>query len=398
MTPLGTTGTIVIVGGGVVGSSIAYHLRRDGHAGRVVVVERDASYARASSFLAMGGMRQQFSSAVNVQLAQYGIGFYAEFDRSMRVPGHTPRVNFRQRGYLFLVDDASSDRFAARVERQRRLGGRVERLSLDQIRTLVPDVRLDDIRFGVFGPDDGYGEPREVLAGFRAAATAAGASYVTAEVIDLTERSGRVAGVVLDSGERVMAEAVVNAAGPFAPRLAAMAGVDLPVQPVRQHLFRCALPIHWPYRFPMVVDPSGVHWRHDDPKTASEPDRLVVAHTRLAEPPGENFTCDYSRWESDFQSPLVGRVPRFAPLELVEGWAGLYAMTPDHNPLLGEHPDALGFFLANGFSGHGLMIAPAVGKVLSELIRTGRAMTIDVRCLDPGRFARGEPVHDEAMI
>ena len=392
------SGTIVIVGGGVIGSSVALHLQRDGYAGRVVVVERDPTYARASSFLAMGGIRQQFSSTVSIQLAQYSTRFYAEFDRALRVPGHIPRVNFRQRGYLFLVDDALVERFDARVDHQRRLGARVERLTLDQLRAVVPGVRLDDIRFGVFGPEDGYSEPREVLAGFRAAAAAAGAEYVTAQVVDLTHRRGRVAGIVLDSGERIMGAAVVNAAGPFAARLGAMAGLDLPVQPVRQHLFRCALSARWPYRFPVVIDPTGVHWRHDDPIAESDPDRLIVAHTKLDEPPGENFDCDLSRWTTDFRPSLTRRVPGLEPLELIEGWAGLYAMTPDHNPLLGEHPAAPGFFLANGFSGHGLMMAPAVGKVLSELIRTDRADTIDVRCFDPGRFDRGELVHDEAMV
>ena len=203
---------------------------------------------------------------------------------------------------------------------------------------------------------------------------------------------------MLDGGECVPGDTVVNAAGPFATRLGAMAGIDLPIQPVRQQLFRCALPVRWPYRFPVVIDPTGVHWRHDAPVTASAPDRLVVACTRLDEPPGEKFECDLSRWKTDFRPPLVRRLPGLEPLTLIEGWAGLYAMSPDHNPLLGEHPAAPGFFLANGFSGHGLMIAPAVGKVLSELIRTGRAETVDVRCFDPDRFDRGELVHDEAMI
>ena len=391
-------GPIVVVGGGVIGSSVAYHLVRDGYPGPVVVVERDDTYARASSFLAMGGIRQQFSSAVNIRLAQYGTRFYAAFDRTMRVPEHTPRADFRQRGYLFLVDDAASDRFAARLERQRRLGARVRRLELDDIRQMAPDLRLDDIRFGVFGPDDGYGEPREVLAGFRAAAAAGGVRYVTAEVVDLTRRAGRVAGVVLDDGERMAADIVVNAAGPFARRLAAMAGLDLPVQPVRQHLFRCALPARLPYRLPMVVDPTGVHWRHDDTGNREGPDRLVVARTRLDESPGENFACDYPRWESEFRPPLQARMPGLAPIELIEGWAGLYAMTPDHNPVLGEHPAAPGLLLANGYSGHGLMIAPAIGKVLSELIRLARTETVDIGCFAPDRFDRGEAVHDEAML
>lgn len=395
MTP---PGRVVVAGGGVIGSSIAWHLVRDGHRGPVVVVERDATYVRASSFLAMGGIRQQFSSAVNIRLAQYGARFYAAFDRAMRVPGHAPRADFRRRGYLFLVDEAASDRFAARLERQRRLGARVRRLERDDIRALAPDLRLDDIRFGVFGPDDGYGEPREVLAGFRAAAEAAGVRYVTDEVVDLVRRAGRVAGVVLRGGERMAADIVVNAAGPFARRLAAMAGLELPVEPVRQHLFRCALPVRLPYRLPMIVDPSGVHWRHDDTGDRPGPDRLVVARTKLDEPPGENFACDDRRWAADFRPPLQARMPGLAPIEMLEGWAGLYAMTPDHNPLLGEHPAAPGLVLANGFSGHGLMIAPAVGKVLSELIRLGRTETVDVSCFAPDRFDRGEAVHDEAMI
>ena len=205
-------GTILITGGGIIGSSIAYNLRRDGYTGRIVVVERDRTYVRASSFLAMGGIRQQFNSAANIQLARYSTRFYVEFDRAMLVPGHVPRANFRQRGYLFLVNDALKDRFEKRVEHQRLLGARVERLSLNQLRALIPEVHLDDIRFGVFGPEDGYGEPREVLAGFRAAAAAANTEYVNAEVIDLIRRSDRITGVVIDSGERLLGDAVVNAA------------------------------------------------------------------------------------------------------------------------------------------------------------------------------------------
>ena len=228
--PNHSTYDVVIIGGAIFGSSVAWWLTQmAGFDGKVLVVERDPTYEYAATIHTNSCIRQQFSSAVNIQLAQYSTRFYAEFDRALRVPGHVPHANFRQRGYLFLVDDGMADRFEARVERQRRLGAHIERLTLDQLRALVPGVRLDDIRFGVFGPDDGYGEPREVLAGFRAAAAAAGAEYLTAEVVGLTRRSGRVAGVVLDGGERVPGDAVVNAAGPFATRLGAMAGIDLPI-------------------------------------------------------------------------------------------------------------------------------------------------------------------------
>ena len=389
---------IVIVGGGVVGSSIAWHLLDRGFRGGVTVVERDPTYRRASSFLAMGGVRQQFGSAANIRLAQHSVRFYERFDDAMRAPQHRPRAWFRQRGYLFLVDEARAARFERRFRRQRELGARVERLDVDAIRALVPDLTLDDIRFGVFGPDDGYANPREVLAGFRHAAAAAGAAYVTGEVLRVDTARGRVGGVTLDDGRTFAARAVVNAAGPFAATLAARAGVDLPVTPVRQHLFRCALPRLWPHRFPVVVDPGGVHWRHDDPATPGDPDRIVVACTDPDEPPGENFAADPERWGAVVRPPLVARLPAFETAELVETWAGLYEMAPDHNPLLGEHPELEGFMLANGFSGHGLMMAPATGAAMAELLTTGASTTLDIGAFDPGRFARGEPFHDEAMI
>ena len=393
-----TAARIVIVGGGVMGSSIAWHLRAGGAEVDVTVVERDPTYRRASSFLAMGGVRQQFSSAANIRLAQHSVRFYRQFDDAMGAPGARPRAWFRQRGYLFLVNDAMVERFERRYATQRSLGAHVERLGVEAIRARVPDLRLDDIRFGLFGPDDGYANPREVLAGFRRGAEAAGAAFVTGAVTGVTVTGGQVRGVTLDDGTTVAANALVNAAGPFAARLAALAGVDLPVTPVRQQLFRCALPHRWPHRFPVVIDPTGVHWRHDDPTTPDGPDRIVVAKTRLDEPAGENFDCDLSRWETDFRPPLVRRLPAFETLELIEGWAGLYEMTPDHNPLLGAHPDVGGFYVANGFSGHGLMMSPAVGAAMAELLTTGTSARLDITPFDPQRFARGETFHDDAMI
>ncbi len=393
-----STADVVIIGGGVVGSSIGYHLRQDGFTGRIVVVERDDTYARASSNLAMGGIRQQFGSTVNIKLSQYSIAFYRDFDARMSVAGHTARAWFRQRGYLFLVDGPSAERFERRYAILTSRGARTRRLSVDEIRTMLPDLHVDDLVFGLIGPDDGYANPKEVLRGFRAGARAAGVEYVTAEVSTIRREDERVTGVTLASGERLDTPAVVNAGGPFAGAVAKRAGLHQPVEPVRQHLFRCDLPRYWPYRWPMTIDPGGVHWRHDDPLEPGEPDRIILARTKLDEPPGENFACDESRWLADFYPDLVRRVPAFKDVRLVEGWAGLYEMTPDHNPMIGEHPALKGFFMANGFSGHGLMMAPATGKVVSELIRCGRSETFDISDLSIERFARGELFWDEAMI
>ena len=392
-----TAADVVIVGGGVVGCSVAWHLKHDGFDGRVVVVERDPTYTRASSNLAMGGIRQQFSFAANVGMARYSVSFYERFDETMSVGSHRSDAWLRQRGYLFLVDADNAARCERRLETQRALGVEVERWPVDHIHRQVPDLVLDDILFGMFGPKDGYADPKRVLAGFRAGAEHAGAEFLTGEVTAIDHASGRMTGVRIGD-DRIQAPVVVNAAGAYAARVGRMAGVELPVHAVRQQLFRCELPHPWPYRFPMTVDPSGVHWRHDDARSSTGPDRIVVARTDAAEPEGENLTCDWSRWTRDFAAPLARRIPALTSLQPVDGWAGLYEMTPDHNAIIGEHPGIPGFYMANGFSGHGLMMAPATGRALSDLIRTGSSHEVDVAPFRIERFAHGALIHDDAML
>lgn len=392
------TSDVVIVGGSVVGSSVAWHLREEGFTGRILVIERDPSYRRASAALAMGGIRQQFCTPVTVQMVQFSVELWKTFDRRMTTSTHTPRVWFRQRGYLFLADAATAPRLMARYEAERRAGAVVELLAPDAIRHLVPDLMLDDIVFGMFGSQDGYGSPREVLFGFQHAAEARGVEYVAGEVTRVERSGDRVSAVILADGARIATPIVVNAAGPWGGQLAAAAGVSVPVEPVRQMLFRCALAQHWPYRFPMVIDPGGVHWRHDDPTEPEMTDGIILAFTRWDEKPGENFDADEARWEGEFKPALVKRVPSLRDVSDVRGWAGLYEMTPDHNPVLGEHPSLGGFIFANGFSGHGLMMSPATGHIVSELIRLGISQTFDITPFAPDRFERGALIRDEATI
>ena len=389
---------VVIIGGSVVGSSVAWNLRQDGFTGRIVVIERDPTYARASAFLAMGGIRQQFCTAVTVQMVQHSVAVWKAFDHQFATSAHAPKAWFRQRGYLFLANDATSASLMQRFEAERRAGARVQLLSRDDIRTLLPDLALDDIVFGVLGPDDGYAAPREVLRGFRMAAEAAGVEYVTDEVATIDVAAGAITGVGLARGGHVTAPLVVNAAGPWSGRVAALADLRIPVEPMRQMLFRATLPVGWPYRFPMVIDPGGVHWRHDDGLSEGDADRIIVAFTRWDEPLGENFEPALDRWEREFFPALVRRLPAFRELRDVEGWAGLYEMTPDHNPVIGQHPALRGLIFASGFSGHGLMMSPATGKIVSEMVRTGKSTTFDVSLFAPDRFERGALVHDAATI
>lgn len=395
---MANTADVIIIGGGAVGSSAAWHLREDGFTGRIVVLERDPSYARASAFLAMGGIRQQFCTAVTVRMVQFSVELWKVFDERLAVQGHTPRAWFRQRGYLFLADAATVSSLTKRYEAERRAGARVQLLSRDDVRAIAPDLMLDDVVLAVLGPDDGYANPREVLFGFRHAAEAAGVEYRAAEVIGVDRRGDRAAGVRLADGTRIEAPVIVNAAGAWSGRVAEAAGVPVPIAPVRQMLFRCDLPQRWPYRFPMIVDPGGVHWRHDDPTGPDDRDGIIAAFTNWDEAPGENFTPDLARWSSSFHPALARRLPALKDATNVTGWAGLYEMTPDHNPVIGEHPALSGFLFASGFSGHGLMMSPATGRIVSELVRLGRSETFDVGVFAPDRFERGALVHDAATI
>ena len=387
---------VVVVGGSVVGASAVWNLRQDGYAGRIIVVERDFSYSRASAFLAMGGIRQQFCTAVTVQMVQHSVALWKEFDQ--RFPGAGPtRAWFRQRGYLFLADAATAEAAKQRYEAEQQAGAHVRLLSRDDVHALVPDLALDDILFGVLGPDDGYAAPRAVLSGLRAAA-AQHAEFLQDELIGIETTNASVTRAHLASGRSIDTPLIVNAAGPWSGRVARMVGLDVPVGPMRQMLFRATLPTMWPYRFPMVIDPGGVHWRHDDPVNDGDPDRIIVAFTKWDEPMGENFAPAGERWTAEFLPALVRRVPAFRRLSDAEGWAGLYEMTPDHNPVLGAHPAVRGLLFASGFSGHGLMMSPATGKIVSELVRTGRSTTFDISVFAPDRFERGALVHDAATI
>src|SRR5512140_2104212 len=255
-------------------------------AGRVVLLERDPTFERSSTWRAMGGIRQQFTHPVDVALVQASLPMHLE-------------AGMVQRGYLFLATDANADRLARRFALMREAGARVEQLTTDDVRARVPDAFTDDVRFAVFGPDDGYADPRAVLAHVRGRARDAGAELVTGEAVAIDAADGRVTGVRLPSGERIAARVLVNAGGAFAAKVCALAGVELPVVAVRQHAFRARLPRAWPYWFPMLVDPSGVHFRHE---TA---DVVRVAFAAHDEPPGENLACDDARWTRDFLPPLV---------------------------------------------------------------------------------------------
>ena len=374
---MSTTADVLIIGGGVIGSSIAYSLLEDGFQGRVLIVERDPGYQFSSSALAMGGVRQQYMSAVNVRMVQYSLKIFEQL----------PECHLRQRGYLFLGNESNWKKLERRYEVQRSLGADCELLSVADVRRIIPELRCDDLIGGLLGPKDGYVDVRATVGAFRRRAEQAGAKYIPDEVLKIDRGSAQAS----RSG-RITADRIVIACGAYSATLARTAGIHVPIIPVRQQLFRCVLPRPWPYEFPMTIDPGGLHWRSDGMQ------EIVLAKTKADEAPGIRFDCEIPRFYDDFLPDLVRRLPEFRDVKLVFGWGGLYEMTPDHNGIIDKLPDFDGLYIAAGFSGHGLMMSPATGKLMSELIRTGRFETIDASLLSFSRFARNELFWDDSLI
>ncbi|MDQ7793138.1 MAG: FAD-binding oxidoreductase [bacterium] len=386
------TADVIIIGGGVMGSSAACNLLSDGLDGRLVVFERDPVHERSSTGLSAGGIRQQFGYRDNVLFSRYSVGFFERFGELMAVDGEAPEIDFRQKGYLILAGEDGLAALRRRYELQRSLGVEVSLLTPEEAQARVPHLSLEGIAAAAFCPRDGYLDPYAVMAGYEKKARSLGADYRAEAVVGVTRERGRVAGVVTAGGEQMLAPIVVNAAGPWAGEVGTMAGVEVPVVPVRRHVFTCKIPAELDYELPMVVDPSGVFVRTE---TGG---RILTGRADPEEPAGFNFAPDRSYFLDVIWPALAGRLPLLDRVGLERFWAGLYEVTPDHNAIIGEHPDLPGFYLIGGFSGHGMMQAPAAGRALADLILKGRYEAVDATpyCLE--RFARGELIHEETVI
>src|SRR5215831_8576106 len=384
------TAEVVIIGGGIIGASIAYHLRQDGLSGRLIIIERDTTYARATTPMSMGGVRQQYAAPCNIALARYSLQFYEQFDEIMIGAWGRPQAHFHQRGYLFLFDETQRSAMLQKYSVQRQMGVEVEILSPQQVLELFPHLGLDDITGAIYGRRDGYLNPRGALQGFVERARELGCTWLQDEVVRFTPTTGQTYAVHTQTSGVITTPALVLATGPWAQQLATPAGIALPVLPVRRQACYVTLPQPLGYKLPMVIDPSDVHFRHD-----TETDDHLLATTIVRdEPPGFNFDWDATRFSQHIVPQLQRRLPACTPLQLQRGWAGHYDVTPDENPILGPHPEHPGLFLAVGFSGHGLMLAPAVGKMLSEAIRLGRSDTLDAQPYRLARFRTGDLIRD----
>lgn len=383
------TAEVVIVGGGIVGSSIAYHLTAAG-CKDVLVIERETAQGKGSTGKSMGGVRAQFSTPVNIQMSLYSIPFYASFDERLGNP-----AGYRPQGYLFCATHEKHLAYLkTNYQKQVAMGLKDVRLILaDEIRGMFPQLRSDDIVGGSFCSTDGFVDPYSAMTGFMTWAADHGAKiWKNAHVIGV-ERDGKgVAGVETTRGA-VSTRKVVNAAGAWAAAVGKMSGVDLPVEPLRRMLVPTEPFDEFPHSAPMIIDMStGFHFR---------PEALgfLLAWNDPEETPGYKMDFEPGFIEK-ILTRAADRVPVFENLAVnpKRAWAGLYEMTPDHHPILGEAPGVPGFFLANGFSGHGVMHAPATGKILSDLILSGKTDLVDASLLGLSRFAEGRMIEETAVL
>jgi sarcosine oxidase subunit beta len=412
------TADVVIIGSGIVGSSVAYHLAQQGCT-NVLVIEREAHQGKGSTGKSMGGVRAQFSTPVNIQMSKYSIDFFSKFDE---VVGHP--ADYRAHGYLFCATNENHLAYLkANRERQNALGvTNVEWVTPEDIVKMVPQLRVDDILGGTFCPTDGFVDPHSVMMGFMLNAREKGVrlwldtavtgievdgddKHANAGIADASSASSaggapalpakgalKIAGVHTTRGF-VSTRVVVNAAGAWAAQVAKMAGADLPVEPLRRQLVPTEPFDQLPQRFPMVIDMStGFHFRR-------EGKGILLAWNDPKETPG--FKTDF---DPTFVEKILTRAASRVPVLAEAGvnprraWAGLYEMTPDHHAIIGPAPNVEGLYFVNGFSGHGVMHSPASGRMAADLVLHGRSDLIDANQLSVTRFVEGKTLEETAIL
>ncbi len=382
---LPATASIVIVGGGVMGASIAYHLAKAGLRD-VVLLERESFFGQGASGRNAGGIRYQFSTEINVRLSQLSLPMLDAFEEEIGQP-----IDIRHCGYLFLLtNEVDVESFRQNVAVQHRLGIQTEWLGLREIRRRLPMMQLDDVLAGTWHAKDGLADPNGVVMGYVNAARRLGVKLFTdTAVIAIETHSGKVSAVVTNHG-RIETPRVSNAAGPWAASIGKMAGLDLPIVPIRrQWLTTTPLP-EIPNDFPFVIDFAQSLYFH------REGQGLLTGMSNPDQAPGTDQSVD-PEWELVAMEAAARRLPLLEAAGVASHLAGLYEVTPDAHPILGATP-LEGYYVCAGFSGHGFMHGPICGKLLAEEILDGRALTLNIDDLRFDRFARRDTTQEYNVV
>ncbi|UDL87469.1 FAD-binding oxidoreductase [Mesorhizobium sp. PAMC28654] len=384
---------ILIIGGAIVGSSVAYYLREEGFSGSIALIERDPQFAHAATTLSMASIRQQFSIPENIRLSQFTLKLFRRLKEEF---GTDADIGFREGGYLILAGENGLPILKANHDAQVAEGADIVLEGAEQLTRRFPWLSTEGISAGAYGrTGEGWFDAHAMLMLFRKALREKKIDFITADVTGIERQGDHVTGVTLGNGETLEAGIVVNAAGPNAGKVAALAGLALPVEPRKRNVF--VFEAREKYAdMPLLVDPSGIYVRPEG----------SVYLTGGAEPEEGDGPADPSDFEPDWPlfedviwPVLATRIPTFEAIKPTRAWAGHYDYnTLDQNAVVGPHPQVGNFIFANGFSGHGLQQAPAVGKALAELIVHGGYRTVDCSAFGYSRVAEGRAFRELNVI
>ncbi len=389
---------VVIIGGAIMGSSTAWHLTEDpDFNGSVLVIERDPSYEFAATSLSNSCIRQQFSTALNVKISQFGAEFYTNLRARLGGDPRVPELAIQSYGYMYLAD---TDGFASVLRENQKVqvaaGAATQLLTPDQITAAYPFYKVDDLTLGSINRvNEGYFDGYTMFDWLRRSARERGVEYVANEVVAIGRNGGRVQSVTLASGQVISAGQVVNASGTRGAVTARMAGISIPIEPRKRYswIFTAERPLD--RDLPLTIDPSGVHVRQDSRTTY-----LAGGHSDHDPAAGfGDFDMDHNLWQDHIWPTIATRIPRFEAIKVQREWAGQYDFnTLDQNAIVGPHPEVTNFLFLNGFSGHGLQQSPAMGRATAEWLTNGAYRTLDMTPLGFERVAAGRPYIEKAII
>ena len=378
---------IIIIGGSIMGSSIAYHLAMTGRAGDVCVIEPDPTYEWAAAPRSSGGVRLMHGLVENIEMSRYGREVYKNFAKLMDVDGLPGSFDFLEHGYLYLVtgpDDVAAAEESWKI--QTGLGVRNDLLDRDELSARFPSLYVGDVDAAIHGPQDGFIDPHAAVTGFRRKATSLGVTYIKDKVVDIQVSGGLARSVVLGSGEIISSDIIVNVAGAWGPEICAMVGMEVPVQPLSRNTFYFEIQGEVE-TMPLTKDPGGIAFRQEGAG-------FTVGLTDTDVAFGFNWEVDHDLFESRFWPVLAHRIPAFEALQLKRGWAGHYAFNHmDGNTIIGKWIGGLdNFYIATGFTGAGLQKGPAIGRAMTELLLNGGYQTIDLTRMSFQRVIDEKPL------
>jgi len=392
---------IVIVGGAVIGSSVAFHLASDpAFTGRIIVVEKDPTYTYSASALSAASIRQQYSSAVNVKISLYGIDFLRNIGDYLAIDGEKPEIGLYEGGYLYLETTPGAPILMENQKLQNGLGADIVLFDPDALKQHFPWLMVDDIAAGAWGrTGEGWFDGWGLMQAFRKKARHLGVTYVDGEVTGVEREGGTITAVTLKDGSRIACGALLNAAGASGGReLAAMAGVDIPVHSKKRCVFSfiCKGDVS---NAPLLIDTSGTWFRPEGQRTAEGQLFICGGSPGEQDPDSKEFEVDWTLFEDLYWPALATRVPAFEQIKQGRAWAGHYDMCVfDHNAIVGLAMGYKNLYLANGFSGHGLQQSPAIGRGLAELMLHGKYQTLDLSDLGHERVVDNRPLLEKNVI